>query len=90
MPVKHRQVHDGIANDLGLSTRRLQDLISIGPAALRDFDLLGIHSVKQLARQNPTAPLPKTLSRHRTAHGHLLPGRLLCRYSPGTQSTSAR
>lgn len=33
--------------------RRLQDLISIGPAMLRDFELLGIHSVKLLARQNP-------------------------------------
>jgi hypothetical protein len=33
--------------------RRLRDLISIGPAMLRDFELLGIRSVKQLARQNP-------------------------------------
>jgi hypothetical protein len=33
--------------------RRLQDLISIGPAMLRDFDLLGIHSVTQLAKQDP-------------------------------------
>jgi hypothetical protein len=53
MPVDHRQFHDGQVNDLGLLTHRLQDLISIRPAALRDFDLLGIHSVKQLARQNP-------------------------------------
>ena len=35
------------------TTRRLADLISIGPAMLRDFELLGIHSVAQLARQNP-------------------------------------
>ena len=35
--------------------RKLQDLISIGPAMLRDFELLGIRSVKQLARQNPRA-----------------------------------
>ncbi len=35
------------------SDRRLQDLISIGPAMLRDFDRLGIHSVPQLARQDP-------------------------------------
>ena len=35
--------------------RQLKDLASIGPAMLRDFDLLGIHSVKQLARQNPTS-----------------------------------
>ena len=32
---------------------RLQDLISVGPAMLRDFELLGIRSVKRLARQNP-------------------------------------
>src|SRR5579862_2247172 len=36
-----------------LNDRCLQDLISIGPAMLRDFELLGIRSVKQLARQNP-------------------------------------
>ena len=33
--------------------RELGDLISIGPAMLRDFELLGIRSVRQLARQNP-------------------------------------
>lgn len=33
--------------------RRLQDLISIGPAMLRDFELLGVRSVAQLARQKP-------------------------------------
>jgi len=33
--------------------RQLGDLISIGPAMLRDFDLLGIRSVAELARQNP-------------------------------------
>ena len=31
----------------------LADLISIGPAMLRDFELLRIRSVAQLARQNP-------------------------------------
>jgi hypothetical protein len=35
------------------STRRLGDLISIGPAMLCDFALLRIRSVPQLARQNP-------------------------------------
>ncbi len=35
------------------NTCQLADLISIGPAILRDFELLGIHSVAQLARQNP-------------------------------------
>jgi len=33
--------------------RRLQDLISVGPAMLRDFELLGVRSVNQLGRQNP-------------------------------------
>ena len=33
--------------------RKLQDLISIGPAMLRDFELLGIRSVAQLARRDP-------------------------------------
>ena len=33
--------------------RQLRDLFSIGPAMLRDFDLLGIRSVAQLAKQNP-------------------------------------
>ena len=36
-----------------LGGRRLGDLISIGSAMLRDFELLGIRSVAQLARQNP-------------------------------------
>jgi Pathogenicity locus len=36
-------------------TRKLADLASVGPAMLRDFDLLGIRSVKQLARQKPEA-----------------------------------
>lgn len=33
--------------------RELEDLISIGPAMLRDFELLGIRSVAQLAKQDP-------------------------------------
>ena len=33
--------------------RRLGDLISIGPAMLRDFEQLGIRSVAQLAKQDP-------------------------------------
>ena len=33
--------------------RQLEDLISIGPAMLRDFDQLGIGSVTQLAKQDP-------------------------------------
>lgn len=44
MPIQKRESRE----------RYLKDLVSIGPAMLRDFDLLGIRSVKQLARQNPT------------------------------------
>jgi hypothetical protein len=39
---------------VAIHQRRLQDLISVGPAMLRDFELLGIRSMKQLACQNPT------------------------------------
>ena len=35
--------------------RLLSDLVSIGPAMLRDFDLLGVHSVSALARRSPRA-----------------------------------
>jgi hypothetical protein len=35
------------------STRQLGDLISIGPAMLRDFELLGIRTVAHLAQRNP-------------------------------------
>jgi hypothetical protein len=35
------------------TTRQLGDLISVGPAMLRDFELLGIRSMAQLARQHP-------------------------------------
>ena len=38
---------------MATTTRQLADLISIGPAMLRDFELLGIRSVAQLAKQNP-------------------------------------
>ena len=33
--------------------RKLADLVSIGPAMLRDFARLGIGSVAELARRNP-------------------------------------
>ena len=33
--------------------RELRHLISVGPAMLRDFELLGVRSVAQLARENP-------------------------------------
>jgi pathogenicity locus Cdd1 protein len=32
---------------------RFQELISVGPVIEQDFHLLGIHTVEQLARQNP-------------------------------------
>jgi Pathogenicity locus len=35
------------------SQRQLKDLISIGPAMLKDFERLGIKSVPQLAKQKP-------------------------------------
>ena len=33
--------------------RRLRDLTSIGPAMLRDFELLGVRTVEQLADREP-------------------------------------
>src|ERR1700690_3678340 len=36
-----------------IKERELRDLVSIGPAMLRDFELLGIASVAQLSRRNP-------------------------------------
>ncbi len=33
--------------------RRLRDLVSVGPAMLRDFELLGVATVAQLSRRNP-------------------------------------
>jgi Pathogenicity locus len=34
-------------------SRKLSDLICVGPAVLRDFEILGVRSVSQLARRNP-------------------------------------
>jgi hypothetical protein len=34
-------------------TRELGDLISIGPAMLKDFEMLGIRGVGELARKDP-------------------------------------
>ena len=36
-----------------VQSRRLQDLISVGPTFVRDFEMLGVRSVAQLARRNP-------------------------------------
>ncbi|HYM79598.1 MAG TPA: helix-hairpin-helix domain-containing protein [Candidatus Dormibacteraeota bacterium] len=38
---------------MAATQRRLEDLVSVGPAMVRDFELLGIQSVAQLARRNP-------------------------------------
>jgi hypothetical protein len=38
---------------MAADSRSLADLISIGPAMLRDFEILGVRSVAQLARQDP-------------------------------------
>jgi nucleotidyltransferase/DNA polymerase involved in DNA repair len=38
---------------MSAKTKELGELISIGPAMLRDFELLGIRSVEQLAKQDP-------------------------------------
>jgi nucleotidyltransferase/DNA polymerase involved in DNA repair len=38
---------------MAATQRRLKDLISVGPATLRDFERLGIRNVAQLARQKP-------------------------------------
>ncbi len=38
---------------MSVAQRRLEDLTSIGPAMLRDFEMLGIRSMAQLAKQSP-------------------------------------
>ena len=38
---------------MATTPRHLANLISVGPRMLRDFELLGIRSVAQLAKQNP-------------------------------------
>ena len=38
---------------MAATQRRLGDLVSVGPAMVRDLELLGIQSVAQLARRNP-------------------------------------
>ena len=34
-------------------TRRLEDLVSVGPATVADFERLGIRTVNELARRRP-------------------------------------
>lgn len=33
--------------------RRLEDLVSVGPAMVRDFNFMGITTIAQLSRRNP-------------------------------------
>ena len=68
-------------------TRELQSLISVGPAVLRDFVLLKIRSVKELARRNPQR-MHQQLNRIKGQAGYLLLGRILCGGSTGQESTS--
>jgi nucleotidyltransferase/DNA polymerase involved in DNA repair len=52
---------------MALKKRRLGDLISVGPAILRDFEMLGIRTVAELRRQDP-AKLYKKLGRMTAQH----------------------
>lgn len=45
----------------------LKDLVSVGQAMVRDFELLGIHSVAQLARRNPEKMYEQLYTRTRRA-----------------------
>jgi predicted RecB family nuclease len=38
-----------------MDARELQDLVSVGPAIRRDFEMLGIRTVAELARHDPQA-----------------------------------
>ena len=38
---------------MAIEARNLKDLTSVGPAIVRDFELLGVRSVAQLSRRNP-------------------------------------
>lgn len=38
---------------MAAESRQLKDLVSIGPAMLRDFEMLKIHSVAKLAKSDP-------------------------------------
>ena len=38
---------------MSTEARQLRDLVSVGPAMLEDFELLGIKSVAQLRRRSP-------------------------------------
>lgn len=52
------------ASRIAAQTRKLQDLVSVGPATERDLHALGVRSIRQLARWRPEA-LYEKLSRLR-------------------------
>jgi Pathogenicity locus len=48
--------------------RQLRDLVSVGPAMVRDFEILRLQTVAQLARQNPERMYEKLGERTGRAH----------------------
>ena len=57
-----------------IEERKLRDLVSIGPAMLRDFELLGVASVAQLSRRNPEKLYEKLCQIKGQTARHLLSG----------------
>ena len=54
--------------DISSESRNLSDLVSIGPAALADFKLLGIGSVKELRNKNARVLYDKLCDRSGVRH----------------------
>ena len=74
---------------MATETRQLGDLISVGPAMLRDFEMLGIRSVEQLAEQDPRR-MYERLGRKRGQAGPVRAGHLLRGRGAGAESALAR
>ena len=70
--------------------RQLQDLISIGPAMLRDFERLGIRSVPQARKATSQENVRAPAALNRAAPGYLRLGRFRGRRRPGAQSAPSR
>ena len=49
-----------------MPTRKLEDLVSVGPAIRADFELLGVHTVVELARHEPQALYDELCRKTRT------------------------
>jgi len=75
---------------MATTARQLGDLISIGPAMLRDFELLRIRSVAQLARQNSQRMYEKLGRVTGEASGHLRTGCFLRSGGSGKGFAAAR